>query len=42
MIDSIEELFLKFLDATQLHCTNTLVETMHFQCKALAATHRPF
>jgi Domain of unknown function (DUF4347) len=24
-----------------IHCTNTLVETMHFQCKALAATHRP-
>jgi hypothetical protein len=29
------------LDNETFHCTNPLVETMHFQCKALAATHRP-
>ena len=27
------------LPLVPFHCTNTLVETMHFQCKALAATH---
>jgi hypothetical protein len=31
-----------FVVGEVFHCTNTLVETMHFQCKALAATHRPF
>jgi putative transposase len=32
---------LNYQTPAMIHCTNTLVETMHFQCKALAATHRP-
>jgi hypothetical protein len=41
LVDARNRQLLQELGLVDVHCTNPLVETMHFQCKALAATHRP-